>query len=1058
MGGETRSAKKLSESVEIANLICQDLLETACEGQQEPSFTRHFWEGALNLFSAVVFRRLEQINKLQDTLKLSDEEVYDVVWRDTLAVSLRLEAIGLDETNAKLEFNTLGGPVMSSLGWNDRPKIECPRSATLHFLDSLGRGRNDMWTAYRQSRQPATLTLPPHLPRGLPFDCLVPVEFDSYTGDPDMPFLRSRAKDVVFTQPEAALSAPPTDEESTSAMGPFIEDYPFALSYYVSWNESRLEAATHAWQHAIGPLSSSCMSESEAFLFWSPIFSERLDELKLRGPWSNEIPYPATPELSSNDFMDHHEPLEWSPDPSPKAGDVKSRKLDPTHLDIMLERPFDTRDTAKSSLAWEVEGRVPGRTRPSYFNRQIVKNCTMIAKDTVIATALMYISAKNSQSPGILAAPFPSKLHVRYPALYLDGDFLDREDIGTRDAFRILQRLSHMLPPTLLRDLLLGILRAADQEGTRTTQDALQVLRILIRCDKPQMALQIVTQIILERPEDSSWQRAILIPGLFRSLSADDARAFLISLSTGIQDRLVEQTKRAGDSTATAPLIKVTTVKLLAQLLSGAMFIDQASTCQILIPILEVAKHIDIICAVMASLIDVLASTSDSTVEDIVLDALQQYAVPIMSRMDERRPISQDEWSEFEAMSAEMPEVYMEGDAAELPPVWAIMLTTLHRVEGQKRAQLFGRVLLTALRGSMQTNERWLKLFCRYIGVPEIELSYIPLKLNIVNRLFASAEHLPPVVADLWLEVFRTTFDPPVEVLNISQHVGMDAELRSSNAGRHWLSMFDETARGSLLRGAKPASFLTTRDAGEAGGLQISQIQSIVLQQADLIIRKAGTSLHQWTVLIQALAPPPWLSTAFLFWCQNAKPVLEEIIKRVDRLRTPDWQLNVNRTPAVLPDTIIMRLWLTCVSGDGALMKLLGGIKDFLRNIASTKKPFGERYEQVMTFARHLGLSNDDKIKIALDLGSLDGLAMNRSFDMAEHLRVDMAKQLIQGSQAPNDVALRRDVIGLICSWARSFDEDIRMVGLKLRNTALASVTAQKIGLSGLWYVDPIRD
>ncbi|KXT16880.1 hypothetical protein AC579_4743 [Pseudocercospora musae] len=107
-----------------------------------------------------------------------------------------MESMGLDEKHANLRFNTVGGPLLSipKFSSHTRHVLVKARPATLCFIDTIARQRNQIWVEYRPTRYPAASTLPALYPKGLSIDDLIPVEIGKDGlghSDTAVPYLRA---------------------------------------------------------------------------------------------------------------------------------------------------------------------------------------------------------------------------------------------------------------------------------------------------------------------------------------------------------------------------------------------------------------------------------------------------------------------------------------------------------------------------------------------------------------------------------------------------------------------------------------------------------------------------------------------------------------------------------------------------------------------------------------------------------------------------------------------------------------------------------------------------
>ncbi|KAF7184921.1 hypothetical protein HII31_13733 [Pseudocercospora fuligena] len=1041
---EDSTPHKVSESVRKASLICEELLQTACEALTEPSFQPYHWTAATQLMDLVVQKRLARVNDLQDSMSLSDEQVFEVVWQDTIAVCLRMERIGLDEKYANLGFNSVGGPLLSipKFSSHTRHVLTKPRPAALRFIDTIARQRNQTWTEYRPTQYPAASALPALYPKGLSIDYLIPTEIGKdglgYS-DTAVPYLRARAEQIVFVRAEDAQSVQVESDEIDQAIGPFEENWKKALEVFVASSSDRSSAAMVAWKHAVGPLSAFRLDPVEAFLFWSPVFQDSLSALDLHGPWKEQLSQPPISALFRVEAGELQ--TEWNPDPKYPEHDVKSRKLERTRLDDMLQKDSHYTNDIKSS-PYRHDTHLPAYKPSLIWNRFNGKAMPVTMKETLIVAVMLYVAGQHKPSASLLPRPYPSESAPRFPAVYLDGEFLDLNELRTESIWRILERLSSDVPHTLLRELIKGIIAAADREEERTPVDAFKLMMILVKGDRPQIGLELIKEIVLERPMDSSWQRSLVTNGLLNALPREVAEAFLHDLTEGMQQKMREQATRKQDaSSLQTPLIKVTTIKMLSQLFSGAEFIDKKSAIRILISLLSRASHLDVRVSVMESLIDILSKTKSSEIRTEIIDALEKHVVPAMSSINERKPMTAYNWKRAETDLSELSDIYMENDATTLPPMLAAVFSALRIVD--LRDEIFSRLLIPTLHGSIQSNKTWMTAFFRYLGVELDEIPSLPFKAPMLLRPLDHPECLPLGEFEILLQGWAQLYDPSPRMLEVTQRVREDSKLRESNAGKHWLSMFGpRTSQQIYSRTLVP--LLKYKWTARLDGPSIQQLQMLSMRQAETILRSSDSSFGDWMGFIRSLYAPIWHSDAFAIWYTNARPVLQELVNQVEALRTQQWQRSQDRSPRLLPDTLFMRLPLVLPPDtgfhEGDLKQLHNGLLALLQELCTSQRAYGDRYGQFSAFVRGIGYNSDDRVKIAVMFGSLNTSDFDNAqgWNIFNDLRIDLAKQLLEIASVPTSDELRRRAVEMVHSWSQSMDEDTRMVGIRLLDAKAA--------------------
>lgn len=103
------NAADIRTKITKANSIVLDFLETAVISLREPSFHAPDWAGPLSLFREVVIARISNVDRLKSHFQLSDDQIYDILWSETIATLLQAEEMGLQYE--ALGFNSPQGPL-----------------------------------------------------------------------------------------------------------------------------------------------------------------------------------------------------------------------------------------------------------------------------------------------------------------------------------------------------------------------------------------------------------------------------------------------------------------------------------------------------------------------------------------------------------------------------------------------------------------------------------------------------------------------------------------------------------------------------------------------------------------------------------------------------------------------------------------------------------------------------------------------------------------------------------------------------------------------------------
>lgn len=608
LSGIPQNAKNMNASsvrsrITRANRIILDILDSAVMSLREPFFSAFDWTRPLSLFREAVRCRIHQAGRLKRRLQLSEDDLYESLWADTATMLLEAEKMGLAQEHEALRFNQPHGPLAFSFL---AEPVEPPLPSSFRFLDNLARSRDELWQVVRPRWDPAVAALNPPWPNGLPIQCLT----GSYIVATDSawkqtPFLLTRATQIVMLEPVHALKEVIVDEETKEAIGEFVDNFDFALSIFLMQSplsngerESRVSAAS---LHALSRLSRESMSEAELQSFWKPVFRRALPSVELPRFTDNITEdYPAIPKVP-----DSYEFTEWNPNPSsfPK---ILSRKLVATALDCMLvaSRYLHWDSRHRFQLPDPCIGAVSPPTVWSHERLAKFRNIPPSAREGLVLTALLLQASDVEGASRFLASPFPSADNLRYPTLFLDEEFLQAAESLRPSSVDVLSRFINIVPSTLLCSLAhsaLELLSKTPPESTKIISmesTTYGILRLLSRSDRPQLATNLIIRFIVDRPSASSWHRHLLTKSLASNLASCVAKDLIESFASQVKEKLERQASQPKpetevDSSAASPkpLIKVTTVKFLAQFLDDANFVSPRFAVGVLIDLFS-QRHI----------------------------------------------------------------------------------------------------------------------------------------------------------------------------------------------------------------------------------------------------------------------------------------------------------------------------------------------------------------------------------------------------------------------------------------------------------------------------------
>ena len=629
------------------------------------------------------------------------------------------------------------------------------------------------------------------------------------------------------------------------------------------------------------------------------------------------------------------------------------------------------------------------------------------------------------------------------------------------NAREVLGSLINTVPSKLLAELAdatfnaLSLLADTSPEIAPLERMAYGLLSLLLSSDSPQIATDLILRAIIERPDASSWHRAILNVGLARKLPAQQAQALLSSFATSIGLNLEEQAKLAGITTVEdasrnpssrlKPIIKITTVKYLAQILNNADFVVPSFTVDVLSKLLSSASHLDVRVAVVDSLVGMLRQCTEeysTPLAQRLLLALETV-IPLVSDVSERRLMREEDWADAERTGVP-PAVYHDVDMQSLPPILDLLLKC-NLQESKWRHEIVNRILLSIIERSRESNARWIKIFLvkHQLSSDLSGLPVFPIKPLMLSQLLSQWNKLVPAsVLDLRQQFVLANIAPSEGIASINDKVGSDGDLRASNAGRHWLSMYGNGTNAyrhgqfslakTLCREWKRSKVLN--------GIQILQVQRSVLEQAESLLKLSDHSFNEWTTFVRDLEPPLGINHRDEdkeAWVTNAKPVLERIIAGIDSLRTSAWQRDQQREPTVLPPTVPLRLWLLsypCLPSasatdiDDKCKVFAEELSVFVDEILARGTAYHEDLQHVLAAASRA--QSEHKAWIACQLGSVP--RASSPISSATLLRVELAERLFKGAKPPRESAGRDAVKEILALWTGSECEEIRMKGFSV--------------------------
>ncbi|KAK0634549.1 hypothetical protein B0T17DRAFT_513615 [Bombardia bombarda] len=1064
--------------IEASDKIIMQLLDAAAAGLREPDIPASDYASVGKLVTEVVRQRFLRAYGYQRHMHISDDEIYDLVWRPTIDMLIKVESFALQEAHEPLNFGSKVG--MLNMG----TKLSGLTEPAWKFLDNLAQARDELWYQTRVKRCPDVLSLSAPWPKGLPAHCLCPVDIlqEPYK----LPYVVSRAMTVVFADPKIVLCPPPKDTQITNAIQKFTDNYKACLDIYINGQVGHGDLVDKnarkelAWSWAVERLTGARMTKEESSRFWSAnVFEKDLEYLRPESTWGS-VPESDNP----------REPIEWNPGPAwyvsypamvAEYQEDAERELEPMCLDIMLlnDRYGNGSYSSKDKFSLNRLKTVPPRSKlPLYYYKwNNHHHYSKAEREGVVARMMLCVNSRHGTDTTFLMQPFPSADDARFPALYLADEFLEGPLLEEEfeHQLKALRTLRDTVPVDLFTRLAQSVLRRLQprmpEDKTTSAFQAIRLVGILSQSDRPSAACPLIRDVVMDLQGDSAWHRHVFNAGFLSSLSARDAKLFMEDMADAIIERVQAQAKTFAPADTTAATttttpssstskspsaIKVTTIKMLAEILHGANFIDKHAACSILVRILAHASHIDIRVAVLGSLFGIFNTTTDDDLRCMVIDAFRTYAVPAAASLNERRPMTEEAWAKAEGDGGELPEIGTDA------PILSFLLDSevyvWNRPElAEWKAKWATALVMKTLELSIKNSRRWMTLFMKKndFSLPNGEtLPAVPVVFeSLGNALENWSEYISAEDLGLLKRYIMTSLSLPPGIAAINAAVRSNADLAASDAGKYWLKVWDyQKDHGTVAvlgLGADQAATLlndvrVSLGRHETPGITAKLLQDWMLEIADLLIYSADVSALE--NLVQHLAGTPeriYAQSSKDLWTVNSLPVMEEIVRRIDSLRTDAWQKNAKRRPMYLPDTFkikikMLRFPVARGVGDwGAPQEdvsvFVEEVRGLINELLSRHTPYHWDWVVLKKSMIDTMSLKEHFLPVACELGGGGGGAGvdvggddDRMSSMAEFLAVELASDLVELAVDPSDADVLENTRKMLLRWRASEVEVVR--------------------------------
>ena len=746
----------------------------------------------------------------------------------------------------------------------------------------------------------------------------------------------------------------------------------------------------------------------------------------------------------------------------------KTRKLDPLTIDCLVE-PFPSHWRRGPHLLHREFDLKPLPSTKFWDLQRYNKKGMQMSQDTreaFIAAAILLADGRSKAGSKILGSPFPSVEDTRFPAIFLDAELLDSKEPTDEHVAAILKRFLPVLPPTLLKNLAECLVEKAFQEATPSNvlrRWTSVVLGLLVMSDRPDLATDMIVQVILGNPGETHWHRVLLHPGVLKRLSPEHARDLMQRLAEGILERLprdadssavVESGEQAavtpGPFTPSTSTVKVTTAKMLAQVLKDAAFLGDDFVVNTLVSLFLKATHVHVRAAVVSGLANALFTSRVDSTRNAIVDALATHVVPVAAELNERSTMIEARWALAEELS-QPPKVY--NDAALAPICSALVDLIRSAPEDLRRSQkLVERILLPLIQQSRDNNKRWTSIFLHKYDASDLALGLpsVPAKPKLLQILL---ESFPSCMTTSEFKILSDfilyTNHPPQGFHDLAEQLETYPQVYKRNDVQHWRYCMAPPAPNSaygtshgIIKVLQHGQFAPAEEAAAQGLITPAHLQAHEQKILEHILGDYNTNVTAWNQYLDHYKPPLQDDEHLeprLRWRQHCRPIIQHAISLVAALRTPAWQKDSQRQWTVLPDILALRLRLLTYPSlypasqqDECLDTLASEVREIIEQFACSARPYHAQWKLLMSAVKQCARRH--WVALALRIGKLDDTA--NELNMVESLCVDAAEELLVASgEKGKGKGMGGHGEGLeemVEIWRRSGDEEVRRKGVRL--------------------------
>ncbi|KAH8691475.1 hypothetical protein BGW36DRAFT_388391 [Talaromyces proteolyticus] len=1031
--------------VQIANGILMDILEISLLLLREPwarILVRRLTQRIPGLLSTIIRDRIDIVKYSRHLDSITEPEIIEIFLDPLIPILIHYER----EVNAEGQKEICwSGPSRLTV------LLSCsslPSPGELSFMDRLAKSRDEFWEQHRTRVNPEVLDLGAGWPRGLPIQHLVDDKlllFYAMERPSEAPYLSSRVNEVLFTSLDTIMTTIP---ENTGPIDCFVDSLWFAISALVVKGEpaEKVHHILRIWEY----YSSKLQPHSLYLKLFQDWLFKKVQAGEMKGA-AHLIRPPSSVEPTFRRIPKGPEVIEWDP----QAGDDKTVQVASGNAN---EKPIEVPYTI---LNCRMEGEIPANTRsitihpqpilepPSLWSFANSRGASTDLTDSIVLSALLFLDTF-TKGARILRTKFPDVEHPRYTPIYLADEFITRETNANSGGtlskpLTALRKCVNRVPSQILRDLIWSFLDTLKEEPDSPMYSRLlfctsDLIQILLSTEKPQLAVDVVLRIWKEFAGESSWHRKISLVKIGRVLSPKQAGELITRFSEHVCEGLKAQQQQGGDKV----FIKVTTAKMLAQVLAQADFLPQSTRMDLLQNMLDVSQHIDIRREIAASIL-ALVSISDS---DEPYKAFASIALSAAGP-NERSKTTEEDWNAVESNGGPLPFV---APGSEHPILDVVVSTAATQIPQKLRSHYVRKVLLPLLEESTRQHTRWMAAIVSRIGlsisdlgITELEIG--PFSLCLIDTiLWQWTEYLPNTYLKHHHRGWALSYLHGASFSRINEKLisTPDTTLQDINIQEHW-NMFLKSQRSRpvlypLHRLLVPTLSRSLNDFNAEMVIEdfIFRTQAIARNPVQYVDSLDKYKVHPgytlellWDLrksrMVGSLEGPVLRAKNY----DKTTEVMRRIIAFSKKVRQEGWSTELAvGYPVTLPTTFEHEILMmpsplynaTASEFNTAVEIFILLIIELIRKYA-TDSVLLLRFDALQLIMKEVTIQN--MAACALRLGCIKDEPRN---DVEIFVRIKLARDLLRSLRENNKV-LDKNILDMIEEWKRSDIELVRQIG-----------------------------